>query len=95
MRHPFDLNSTELEDLDLNFEEPLTDDEAQQVGGGWGCFWPIKPPICIDPPIYIEPPIKWPPDCEIEPLPPKYPGPIYTTLALGEEGGCPILETEY
>jgi hypothetical protein len=54
MRHPFDLSLTELQaidlDSDLDFEEAVSDSEAEQVGGGT----------------------------------------IYTTLALGEEGGyCP------
>lgn len=74
MRHPFDLDPTQLEALDLDFEEQLTDEQAAQVGGGraiattlalgeeGGC-WPQPQPE----PIPIDPPM--------------------TTLALGEEGG--------
>ena len=34
MRHPFELTSAELENLELDFGELLTDEEAAQVGGG-------------------------------------------------------------
>ena len=34
MNHPFDLDPAELEALDLDFEETLTDEEAAHVGGG-------------------------------------------------------------
>lgn len=100
MRHPFDLKQSELTAIELDFEETLTDREAQQVGGGlrYSCP-PIKPPH------YLGPPIQLPPDCEIKPIPLPLPipcdpsppickEPIVTTLALGEEGGCPVLETE-
>ena len=91
MRHPFDLDRSELAAIDLNFEETLTDEEAQQVEGGWGIF-PHKPPH------YLGPPIKRPPSGIIKPPPhPYYPikppihpspqPPMVTTLALGEEGG--------
>lgn len=72
MRHPFDLEIFNLENIQLNFET-LTNEDATKVAGGLvattlalgeegGCnFPPIKSPI--------KPP-------------------IYTTLALGEEGGC-------
>jgi hypothetical protein len=101
MRHPFDLEQAELEAIDLDFEETLTDEEAQQVGGGLRYCPPSTPPQ------YLGPPIKLPPDCEIEPEPiplpvPCYPidppippcldEPIMTTLALGEEGGCPVID---
>jgi hypothetical protein len=104
MRHPFDLKQAELKAIDLNFEETLTDEEAQQVGGGLQYCYPIKPPH------YLGPPIQLPPDCKITPLPlplpePCYPidppsppiskEPIMTTLALGEEGGCPVIDTEF
>jgi len=73
MRHPFDLDPAELEAIDLDFAEQLTDEEAAQVAGGLfattlalgeegGCWpKPLPKPIPIDPPI--------------------------TTKALGEEGG--------
>ena len=47
MNHPFDLGPTELEAMDLDFGEPLTDEEAAHIRGGA----------------------------------------IFTTLAVGEEGG--------
>lgn len=34
MRHPFELTSAELKDLELDFGEPLTDEEAAKVSGG-------------------------------------------------------------
>ena len=34
MRHPFELTSAELENLELDFGELLTNEEAAQVGGG-------------------------------------------------------------
>jgi hypothetical protein len=34
MNHPFDLDPADLEAMDLDFEEPLTDEEAAHVGGG-------------------------------------------------------------
>jgi hypothetical protein len=75
MHHPFELKLSELEAIELNFEEELTNEEATKVTGGLlttqalgeegGCIWPPT----INPPINQKPP-------------------IYTTLALGEEGGC-------
>jgi hypothetical protein len=55
MRHPFDLNSTELETVELEFSEEITSEEAALVGGGLsiattralgeegGYDYPIKP----------------------------------------------------
>jgi hypothetical protein len=34
MNHPFDLDAADLEAMDLDFEEQLTDEQAAQVGGG-------------------------------------------------------------
>jgi predicted DNA-binding protein (UPF0251 family) len=34
MNHPFDLDPAELEAMDLDFEEPLTDEEAAHIRGG-------------------------------------------------------------
>lgn len=71
MHHPFDLDPADLLAMDLDFEEPLTDEEAAHVGGGLmattmmvgeeGGGYPPKP-IPIDPP-------------------------QMTTMAIGEEGG--------
>lgn len=33
MNHPFDLDPAELEAMDLDFEETLTDEEAAHIGG--------------------------------------------------------------
>jgi hypothetical protein len=74
MRHPFELEISDLEAVNLNIEEELTGEEATQVAGGLvsttralgeegGCFW--------------SPIIKLP----IKP-------PTVTTMDLGEEGGC-------
>ncbi|MGD1805063.1 hypothetical protein ACP6PL_06435 [Dapis sp. BLCC M126] len=51
MNHPFALNISDLEDVNLDIEEQLTDEEASQINGGKG------------------------------------EEPIFTTLAIGEEGG--------
>jgi hypothetical protein len=77
MRHPFELEISDLEAVNFNIEEELTGEEAIQVTGGLvlitqalgeegGRIWP---PI-------IKPPIK---------------PPIFTTMALGEEGGSSLL----
>lgn len=87
MRHPFDLNDSELEALDLDFEEELTEEEAAQVGGGLSLTTlalgeeggGFPKPIPCDPPLPFPKPIPLP---EPEPHPP-----IATTKALGEEGG--------
>ena len=34
MNHPFDLDPAELEAMDLDFGEPLTEEEATQIRGG-------------------------------------------------------------
>jgi hypothetical protein len=86
MRHPFDLNCDELLAQDLEFEEALTPEVAEQVGGGWvvttlalgeeGGRGPSHP---------YPKPRSWPfPKLTCPPEPPEA-----TTLALGEEGGGP------
>ncbi len=46
MRHPFELTSAELENLELDFGELLTDEEAAQVSGGCcGSCGPTTPPV--------------------------------------------------
>jgi hypothetical protein len=88
MNHPFDLDPAELEAMDLDFGEPLTDEEAAHIRGGTdvttlavgeegGCH-PIE---CISAPCpgseagggFPRPPID----------------PPMTTHAEGEEGGGP------
>lgn len=89
MSHPFDLDVSELESIELDFEEELTDEEAAKVGGGisaanprigeqGGCIIlpPTKRPRPINPPIVTTQAVG------------EEGGEItYTTLALGEEGG--------
>ncbi|MDZ8052874.1 MAG: hypothetical protein RMX68_032370 [Aulosira sp. ZfuVER01] len=38
MNHPFGLNLSDLAAIDLDFPEPLTDEEAAQVQGGSDTF---------------------------------------------------------
>jgi hypothetical protein len=90
MNHPFDLDPAELEAMDLDFEETLTDEEAAHIGGGIryttlalgeeGGSGPIN---CISAPC---------PGSEGGGGFPERPIPIdppATTLAIGEEGGGP------
>lgn len=88
MTHPFALNLSDLETVDLDFQEDLTSDQGDQIEGG------ILPGGCVVtkafyegggydcPPPYYKPPVE--PPCYYPPSPKP---PIYTTLALGEEGG--------
>ena len=94
MNHPFDLDPAELEAVDLDFEETLTDEEAAHIGGGiryttqavgeeGGGGGPIQ---CISAPC---------PGSEggggfpfFPPRPPVFEAQP-TTLAIGEEGGGP------
>ena len=83
MNHPFALELSDLEAVDLDFEENLTDEAAAEVGGGYR--WS---PIIKDP-RYLGLPIKYPPT-QVTTLALGEEGgspPPYTTLALGEEGG--------
>lgn len=99
MSHPFELDPTELEAMDLDFEEQLTDDETSQVSGGRHSLI-----VCISAPCpgsegggdgfphpYPQPPYSYPRPKPPYPRPPySYPRPkppIATTLAVGEEGG--------
>jgi hypothetical protein len=89
MSHPFELDPAELETMELDFEEQLTEGETAQVGGG-------RHPeiVCISAPCPgsegggDQPDYPW-----YKPKPYPYPLPIkppeVTTLALGEEGGDP------
>ena len=103
MRHPFDIDSVDLELLDLDFEQSLTDEDAEQVGGGLsiattqaigeeGGFkpgpFPLPRPI-PGPYPKPQPPIVFPYPLPPSPRPPIKP-PVATTLAIGEEGGGPV-----
>lgn len=94
MRHPFDLSPEELEALELDFEEQLTDEEAERVGGGQSIAFTKAIgenggglPICPIP--YPLPRPKPGPKPSPKPDPKPIEPPIITTLALGEEGGYP------
>lgn len=88
MRHPFDLSLGELQAIDLDFAEPLTDAEAAQVGGTTiattlaigeeGGEWHYPRPYPLPRP-------------KPRPRPVPIDPPEYTTLALGEEGGVTTL----
>lgn len=76
MRHPFDLNAAELETIELDFAEEITAEEAAKVGGGLS----IATTRAFGEEGGCDYPVK-----PIKPI-----EPIFTTLALGEEGGwCP------
>ena len=88
MNHPFDLDPAELEAMDLDFEETLTDEEATHIGGGILFTMALGegggggPKQCISAPC---------PGSEggggfPVPRPPVFEPPA-TTLAIGEEGG--------
>jgi hypothetical protein len=84
MKHPFDLDSSDLETLDLDFKEQLTEEEIARVGGG--IYGPI---VCISEPCPGSegggndpyPPLHF------FPIPSPSGPPEVTTLAVGEEGG--------
>ena len=93
MNHPFDLDPAELEAMDLDFEETLTDEEAAHIGGAIsyttlavGEEGGSAPVQCISAPC---------PGCEggggfaVRPDPPM------TTLAIGEEGGGPYTKASW
>lgn len=85
MRHPFDLTLADLEAIDLEFEEPLTPEEAAQVGGGL-----IYTTLALgeEGGSYPPHPAPFPKPPRRHPLPPRpiHP-PEVTTMAIGEEGG--------
>ena len=84
MNHPFDLDAADLEAMDLDFEEQLTDEQAAQVGGGLTATTLALGEegggiVCISAPC---------PGSEGGGSPYPIPTePPMTTMALGEEGG--------
>jgi hypothetical protein len=88
MNHPFDLDAADLEAMDLDFEEQLTDEQAAQIGGGLKATTLALGEegggiVCISAPCPgSEGGGGFPPG----PIPID---PPMTTLALGEEGGGP------
>src|SRR6476620_12119279 len=94
MNHPFDLDIADLEAINLDFEEILTDEQAAHIGGGIrfttlalgeeGGGGPIQ---CISAPCPGSEggggfPVS---------RPPVFPPPV-TTHAIGEEGGSPYTQ---
>ncbi|MCZ0904593.1 hypothetical protein ON021_32320 [Microcoleus sp. HI-ES] len=87
MNHPFDLDIADLEAIDLDFQETLTDEESTRIGGGLMATTlaigeegggEIQ---CISAPCPgSEGGGRFPP----KPIPID---PPMTTMALGEEGG--------
>ena len=93
MSHPFDLDPAELEAMDLDFEETLTEEEAAHIGGGIryttmalgeGGGGPVQ---CISAPC---PGSEGGGGFPFPPPPPISFDPPMTTDAIGEEGGGPI-----
>lgn len=83
MSHPFNLNLNQLQAIDLEFEELLTPEAAAEVSGALSRLpYPPRPRPRPRP----RPPLNCPPNPPIAHPQPINP-PIYTTLALGEEGG--------
>jgi hypothetical protein len=96
MNHPFNRKFNDLEPQELEFEEQLTEEEAEKVGGAYSVVttlaigeeggyggYPKPYPRPIAPPMY--PPIDYPMPMPKQPKPEE--PPVYTTMALGEEGG--------
>ena len=97
MNHPFELELSDLESIELDFPEELTHEEAAKVEGGsgrvttlalgeeGGCIHPQSPvsKFVIKP--YPAPPAK-PPKVTTQAIGEEG-GTVYTTLAVGEEGG--------
>ncbi|NJL46277.1 MAG: hypothetical protein HC929_00655 [Leptolyngbyaceae cyanobacterium SM2_5_2] len=86
MRHPFDLSFDELLAQDLEFEDSLPNDEAEQIGGGfWATTLALGEEGGHGPSRPHPRPKPWP---FPKPICPPHP-PEVTTKALGEEGGGP------
>lgn len=90
MDHPFNLNLTELKTLDLDFEEPLSDQTADAIHGADYSITSFNKEQGDCKP---KPRPRPRPRCPVVPICPD--PPIATTMALGEEGGgwCPPVYT--
>ena len=82
MRHPFDFTLTELDAIDLDFQEPLTDHEASHVGGGL-----TYTTLALGEEGGSSRPYPIPHPRPSKPHPRPIEPPTMTTMALGEEGG--------
>ena len=86
MNHPFDRDIADLEAIDLDFEETLTDEDAARIGGGLMATTLALGEegggiLCISAPCPgSEGGGGFPP----QPLPMDS---LMTTMAIGEEGG--------
>ncbi len=95
MSHPFDLNPSELEAMELDFEHQLTDEEAARVGGGQTTYTTLALGEEGGDDCYIAKPLSFPyskpPEFTTKALGEEggdLAPPEVTTLAIGEEGGC-------
>jgi hypothetical protein len=91
MSHPFDLNPADLETIELEFVEELTDEQAEQVDGSGSGMRKCGTPTATTKAIGEEggwcgTPVPKPPEATTLALGEEG-GDVYTTLALGEEGG--------
>lgn len=85
--HPFALDLCDLESLDLDFVENLSQDETANIGGGAISDGHIITKALYEGGGWYPPSDRYP----THPVPPSNSPinqhPPYTTLALGEEGG--------
>ncbi len=85
MKHPFDLNPEELENLHLDIEQSLSDEEAEQLSGG----------LTFSTQALGEEGGQIPPKLPDFKLPefdyPSHLPPTASTYAYGEEGGATTL----
>lgn len=92
MSHPFELNLSDLESMELDFEEELTDEEAAKVGGGSGRVTTLalgeEGGSCRPKrPVVKRPITTKPPEVTTQAVGEEGGGNTFTTLAVGEEGG--------
>jgi hypothetical protein len=90
MTHPFDMDMADIPAADLDFEEPLSEAEAAEIGGS---FWATTMALGEEGGDYFPRPRPLPNiRPRPRPLPNPKPDPICITRALGEDGGdCPPL----
>ena len=88
MNHPFDLDPAELEAMDLDFEETLTEEEAAHIGGGSRYTTMVLGEGGDGPVQCISAPCPGSEGGEGFPFPrPRVFDPPASTDAIGEEGG--------
>jgi hypothetical protein len=89
MNHPFALDISDLETIELNFEETLSDEEANQVTGGLTITTQAVGEEGGHEIVCISAPCPGSEGGDNSGSPSKRP-PKVTTLAIGEEGGHPV-----